>query len=115
MTIRTEDVPYISDDSRLEVVQLSPSFWRVVARYGFKEDPSVLNVLSLCEADGLAFELMDTSFFLSRETIISTERPGMARWRERLFVWMSKNALRATDFFQIPTNRVVELGAQVEL
>lgn len=115
MTIRTEDVPYISDDSRLEVVQLSPSFWRVVARYGFKEDPSVLNVLTLCEADGLAFELMDTSFFLSRETIISTERPGMARWRERLFVWMSKNALRATDFFQIPTNRVVELGAQVEL
>ena len=115
MTIRTEDVPYIDDESRLEVVQLSPSFWRVVARYGFKEDPSVLNVLSLCEADGLAFELMDTSFFLSRETIISTERPGMARWRERLFVWMSKNALRATDFFQIPTNRVVELGAQVEL
>lgn len=115
MTIRTEDVPYISNESRLEVVQLSPSFWRVVARYGFKEDPSVLNVLELCEADGLAFELMDTSFFLSRETIISTERPGMARWRERLFVWMSKNALRATDFFQIPTNRVVELGAQVEL
>ena len=115
MTIRTEDVPYINEDSRLEVVQLSPSFWRVVARYGFKEDPSVLNVLSLCERDGLAFELMDTSFFLSRETIISTERPGMARWRERLFVWMSKNALRATDFFQIPTNRVVELGAQVEL
>ncbi|NWK77975.1 low affinity potassium transporter Kup [Aquitalea sp. LB_tupeE] len=115
MTIRTEDVPYIAEDARLEVVQLSPSFWRVVARYGFKEDPSVLNVLSLCETDGLAFELMDTSFFLSRETIISTERPGMARWRERLFVWMSKNALRATDFFQIPTNRVVELGAQVEL
>ena len=115
MTIRTEDVPYIDESSRLEVVQLSPSFWRVVARYGFKEDPSVLNVLSLCENDGLAFELMDTSFFLSRETIISTERPGMARWRERLFVWMNKNALRATDFFQIPTNRVVELGAQVEL
>ncbi|MBV8680172.1 MAG: low affinity potassium transporter Kup [Aquitalea sp.] len=115
MTIRTEDVPYIDEDSRLEVAQLSPSFWRVVARYGFKEDPSVMNVLNLCEADGLAFELMDTSFFLSRETIISTERPGMARWRERLFVWMSKNALRATDFFQIPTNRVVELGAQVEL
>ncbi|WP_293763661.1 low affinity potassium transporter Kup [uncultured Aquitalea sp.] len=115
MTIRTEDVPYVAKDQRLEVVQMSPSFWRVVARYGFKEDPSVLDVLAGCEAQNLAFELMDTSFFLSRETIISTERPGMARWRERLFVWMSKNALRATDFFQIPTNRVVELGAQVEL
>ena len=64
---------------------------------------------------GLNFEIMETSFFLSRETLVSTSRPGMARWRERLFVWMSKNALRATDFFQIPTNRVVELGAQVEL
>jgi len=115
MTIRTEDVPFVDDEARLEVVQLSASFWRVVARYGFKEDPSVMNVLTLCETQGLSFELMDTSFFLSRETIVSTERPGMARWRERLFVWMSKNALRATDFFQIPTNRVVELGAQVEL
>jgi KUP system potassium uptake protein len=58
---------------------------------------------------------MDTSFFLSRETLISTDRPGMARWREKLFVLQSKNALRATDFFQIPANRVVEMGTQVEL
>ncbi|OWY38250.1 potassium transporter Kup [Xenophilus sp. AP218F] len=115
MTIRTEDVPYVAEDERLEVVQMSASFWRVVARYGFKEDPNVLQVLDLCGEQGVAFELMDTSFFLSRETIVSTERPGMARWREKLFVWMSKNAMRATDFFQVPTNRVVELGAQVEL
>ena len=87
----------------------------MVARYGFKEDPNVLQVLEDCTAQGLAFELMDTSFFLSRETIVSTERPGMSRLREKLFVWMSKNAMRATDFFQVPTNRVVELGAQVEL
>ncbi|POZ63926.1 low affinity potassium transporter Kup [Chromobacterium alticapitis] len=115
MTVRTEDVPYISDDDRLDVVQMSASFWRVVARYGFKEDPNVLQVLEMCAKDGLEMELMDTSFFLSRETIVATEHPGMARWRSKLFMWMSKNALRATDFFQVPTNRVVELGAQVEL
>lgn len=115
MTVRTEDVPYVSRDERVEIVQMSTSFWRVIARYGFKEDPSIMDVLNECEKQGVMFELMDTSFFLSRETIVSTERPGMARWRERLFVWMNKNALRATDFFQIPTNRVVELGAQVEL
>lgn len=115
MTVRTEDVPYIAEDDRLDVVQMSASFWRVVARYGFKEDPNVLQVLEMCAKEGLEMELMDTSFFLSRETIVATGHPGMARWREKLFVWMSKNALRATDFFQIPTNRVVELGAQVEL
>ncbi|WP_039756234.1 low affinity potassium transporter Kup [Chromobacterium haemolyticum] len=115
MTVRTEDVPYVAAEERLEIVQMSASFWRVVARYGFKEDPNVLQVLEDCTAQGLAFELMDTSFFLSRETIVSTERPGMSRLREKLFVWMSKNAMRATDFFQVPTNRVVELGAQVEL
>ncbi|OHX12454.1 low affinity potassium transporter Kup [Chromobacterium sphagni] len=115
MTVRTEDVPYVADDERLEVVQMSASFWRVMARYGFKEDPNVLEVMEMCKREGFDLELMDTSFFLSRETIVPTERPGMARWREKLFVWMSKNAMRATDFFQVPTNRVVELGAQVEL
>ncbi|KUM03881.1 low affinity potassium transporter Kup [Chromobacterium subtsugae] len=115
MTVRTEDVPYVAEDERLEVVQMSASFWRVVARYGFKEDPNVLQVMEMCAKEGFELELMDTSFFLSRETIVPTERPGMARWREKLFVWMSKNAMRATDFFQVPTNRVVELGAQVEL
>ncbi|AUH53365.1 low affinity potassium transporter Kup [Chromobacterium sp. ATCC 53434] len=115
MTVRTEDVPYVAEEDRLDVVQMSASFWRVVARYGFKEEPNVLQVMEMCREDGFDMELMDTSFFLSRETIISTDHPGMARWREKIFVWMSKNALRATDFFQVPANRVVELGAQVEL
>ena len=115
MTVRTEDVPYVAEEERLEIVQMSASFWRVMARYGFKEDPNVLEVLDMCANEGFQMELMDTSFFLSRETIVSTDHPGMARWREKVFVWMSKNALRATDFFQVPTNRVVELGAQVEL
>lgn len=115
LTIRGEDVPYVDEDERVEIVQLSASFWRVMAFYGFKETPNVQQILDLCAKQGMAFELMDTSFFLSRETLIQTDRPGLAPWREKLFVWMSRNALRATDFFQIPTNRVVEMGAQVEL
>ncbi|MBV8046650.1 MAG: potassium transporter Kup [Paludibacterium sp.] len=113
MTISTEDVPYVSD--RVEIKQLSSSFWRVVAHYGFMETPDIDDIVEAGKTQGLEFDLMDTSFFLSRETLISTDRPGMAPWREKLFLWMSKNALRATDFFQIPTNRVVELGAQIEL
>ncbi|AAQ58249.1 low affinity potassium transporter Kup [Chromobacterium violaceum] len=115
MTVRTEDIPYVPEDERLEIVQMSASFWRVMARYGFKEEPNVVEVLDKCAKEGFEMELMDTSFFLSRETIVSTGHPGMARWRQKIFLWMSKNALRATDFFQVPTNRVVELGAQVEL
>jgi len=113
MTISTEDVPF--SDRRVEISRLSNSFWRVVAHYGFMETPDIDDIVAEAKTLDLSFDLMDTSFFLSRETLISTDRPGMARWREKLFLWMSKNALRATDFFQIPTNRVVELGAQIEL
>ncbi|MCP9759112.1 low affinity potassium transporter Kup [Aquitalea sp. S1-19] len=115
LTIRTKDEPYVDPEERLQIKQLSASFWQVLADYGYKETPDVNAILDQCSEQGLAFEVMDTSFFLSRETLISTDRPGMARWREKLFVGMSRNALKATDFFQIPTNRVVELGAQVEL
>jgi KUP system potassium uptake protein len=113
LTIITEDTPYV--DCRVNVTRLSNSFWRLVAHYGFMENPDIDDIVQACKQHELTFDLMDTSFFLSRETLISTDRPGMAPWREHLFLWMSKNALRATDFFQIPTNRVVELGAQIEL
>ncbi|RQW28343.1 low affinity potassium transporter Kup [Rhodobacteraceae bacterium CH30] len=115
LTIRTKDEPYVEAPERLTITRLSDSFWQVLADYGYKETPDVNAILDQCSEQGLAFEVMDTSFFLSRETLISTDRPGMARWREKLFVGMSRNALKATDFFHIPTNRVVELGAQVEL
>ncbi|QQS16423.1 MAG: potassium transporter Kup [Neisseriales bacterium] len=115
MTIKTEDVPFIGSAERVEVSSLSPTFSRVVARYGFKETPNIPSIITACAERGLSFYLMETSFFLSKEALISTSRPGMAPWRERLFIWMSKNALRPTDFFQIPLDRVVELGAQVEL
>ena len=85
------------------------------AYYGFAEDPDVLELLESLGKHGLEFDMMDTSFFVSRETLIATKIPGMAIWRERLFASMSKNAVKASDFFHIPTNRVVELGTQVQL
>ncbi|WP_018152096.1 potassium transporter Kup [Leeia oryzae] len=116
LTVSTEDVPYIKDEDRLKVESLGYDFWRVEAVYGFKEEPDIHQILALCEAQhGLTFEMMETSFFLARETLIASKMPGMALWREQLFVWMSRNATKATDFFKIPTNRVVELGTQVEL
>jgi KUP system potassium uptake protein len=113
MTINTEDTPYV--DNKVEVTRMSESFWRVVAHYGFMEQPDIDDIVRDSKKHDLVFDLMDTSFFLSRETLVATDRPGMSPWRESVFLWMSKNALRATDFFQIPTNRVVELGAQIEL
>ena len=115
MTIKNLDEPYVNDDTRVHIRQLSPSFWQVVARYGFKESPGIPQVLALCAEQELVFEEMDTSFFLSRETLVSTRRPGMARWREKLFAIMSRNATRVTDYFHIPANRVVEMGTMVEI
>ena len=116
LTISTEDIPYVPDIDRLRVEPLGHGFWRVEAIYGFKEEPDVNAILDGCaEYHHLSFDMMETSFFLTRETLVATKAPGMAQWRERLFAWMAKNATKATDFFRIPTNRVVELGTVVEL
>ncbi|MGE5103469.1 MAG: KUP/HAK/KT family potassium transporter, partial [Betaproteobacteria bacterium] len=100
---------------RYEIEPLGCDFFRMVARYGFKEDPDVPELLEDSGRKGFVFDMMETSFFVSRETLIATVTPGMALWREKLFVSMSKNATKASEFFQVPTNRVVELGTQVEL
>jgi KUP system potassium uptake protein len=115
LTITTRDIPYVPEDERCEAKPLGCDFYQIRADYGFKEDPDVPALLAVCGKRGFVFDMMDTSFFVSRETLIATVAPGMALWRERLFVSMSKNATKASDFFQIPTNRVVELGTQVEL
>ncbi|MCE9668854.1 potassium transporter Kup [Myxococcus stipitatus] len=115
LTILSEDVPHVPPTERVEVEPLEQGFVRVVARYGFMENPSIPDVLKRCREKGLQFQLMGTSFFLGRETLIPTKRPGMAVWREALFAWMSRNARSATAYFRIPPNRVVELGSQVEL
>ncbi|MBZ4419676.1 potassium transporter Kup [Myxococcus sp. RHSTA-1-4] len=115
LTIISEEVPHVPGEERVEVEPLEQGFVRVVARYGFMENPSIPDVLKRCREKGLQFQLMGTSFFLGRETLIPTKRPGMAVWREALFAWMSRNARSATAYFRIPPNRVVELGSQVEL
>ena len=115
LTIHTQDFPRVPLKERVRVSELGCAFARLDAYYGFAEDPDVPELLETIARDGLEFDMMDTSFFVSRETLIASVAPGMALWRERLFVSMSKLAVKATDFFHIPTNRVVELGTQVEL
>ncbi|MFZ5561936.1 MAG: potassium transporter Kup [Pseudomonadota bacterium] len=115
LTLVTRDIPFVDEAERLVVAKVSHNFWLITGYYGFKEQPDVPALLAECASQGLEFDMMDTSFFLSRERLIATVAPGMAMWRERLFVAMSRNAASATDFFQIPTNRVVELGTQIEL
>ena len=115
LTVVTEDVPYVPDQQRLDAEALGGDFYRVVVHYGFKDAPDLPAALQLPNPLGLEFPLMSTSFFLSRQTIVPTPNPGMALWREKLFAIMSRNAGSATDFFRIPTNRVVELGTQVEI
>jgi KUP system potassium uptake protein len=116
LTVATRDVPHVSEDERVEVEELGEGLYRVAASYGFAEDPDVPAVLERCGRDGLTFRTMETSFFLGRETLIpSKQARGMAVWREALFAVMSRNAQRATAYFRIPPNRVVELGAQIEL
>ena len=115
LTVVIRDIPYVAADERIELKQLGANFYQFVAYYGFKENPDVPELLAEAARMGLPFEMMETSFFVSRETLIPTVSPGMALWRERLFASMSKNAVKASEFFGIPTNRVVELGTQIEL
>ncbi len=115
MTVHTRDIPRVLPADRVAISALGCQFWQVDSYYGFIEEPNVPLLLETCGDRGLEFDMMDTSFFVSRETLIATVSPGMALWRERLFVALSKMAVKATDFFHVPTNRVVELGTQVEL
>ncbi len=110
------DVPYVKDSERITLCALGNGIYVVRAVYGFNETPDMGHIIELIEkASDLKFDLMNTSFFLSRDTIVSTEIPGMAIWREKLFCWMYQNTDRQSDFFKIPTNPLVELDAKVEI
>jgi KUP system potassium uptake protein len=111
----TSDVPHVPADGRAEVEPLGQGFFRLTLRYGFMEEPDVPDALRLLPAQGFAIDLSDTTFFLGVETLLATRRPGLPLWRERLFVLIARNAVRANAFFKIPPERVVELGMQVEL
>ena len=115
LTIVGEEIPYVRTAERLKVEDLGKGFVRMIGRYGFMEDPDVPGLLERAKAFGLEFKPMETSYFLGRETLIPSQKPGMAKWRTQLFGFMSRNAHRATAYFRIPPNRVVELGSQVEL
>jgi KUP system potassium uptake protein len=115
LTVKIEDVPYLDQSKRLFLEDLGQGFWRLVVRYGFMDDPDVPAALARTTECGPSFKMMETSFFLARQTLIASPRPGMALWREKLFAWMLRNAESAMEFFRLPTNRVVELGSQVEI
>jgi KUP system potassium uptake protein len=98
------------------VKDIGGGLFLVKAAYGFNETPDVKAVLEqITRTHAMTFELMDTSFFMARETVVPTELPGMSVWRERVFAWMHQNAAKPTDFFSIPANRVVELGTKIEI
>ncbi|MFZ4832214.1 low affinity potassium transporter Kup [Rouxiella sp. Mn2063] len=115
LTLRTEDAPFVHNVRRVTIEQMSPTFWRVVASYGFKETPNVEEVFHRCGLEGLSCRMMETSFFMSHESLILTKRPWYLYFRGKLFMALSRNALRAPDQFEIPPNRVIELGTQVEI
>ncbi|OSN07251.1 low affinity potassium transporter Kup [Lonsdalea iberica] len=115
LTMRTEDAPYVHNARRVTVEQLSPSFWRVIASYGWRETPNVEEVFHRCWQDGLTCQMLETTFFMSNESLIMGKRPWYLRGRGKLFMMLSRNALRAADQFEIPPNRLIELGIQVEI
>ncbi|MFP2514782.1 low affinity potassium transporter Kup [Buttiauxella agrestis] len=115
LTLRTEDAPYVHNVRRVSIEQLSPTFWRVVASYGWRETPNVEEVFHRCGLEGLSCRMMETSFFMSHESLIIGKRPWYLRLRGKLFLALQRNALRAPDQFEIPPNRVIELGTQVEI
>jgi KUP system potassium uptake protein len=115
LTIASEQTPYVKASRRLRVEDLGDGFYRLVAHFGFMETPNVPELLAASRDWGLQVEVERTTYFLGRETLIASRRPGMARWRKRLFAFTSRNARSATAYFGIPPNRVVELGMQVEL
>ena len=117
LTVVTHDVPFVPPEDRVQFERVIEGFYKVEAWYGFKEQPDIDEILGACKACyDFSFDVMDTSFFLSRDTVVPrSDHPGMAMWRDHVFAWMSRNATRATDFFNIPANRVVELGTHIEI
>jgi KUP system potassium uptake protein len=115
LTILTDRIPYIAKDARIEIKDLSHGFFRIIAHFGFMESPTIGEIVECCAMKDFVIEEQKTSFFLGRETIICTGKPGMARWREHLFVAMSHHAQTPAQFFRLPVNRIVELGGRVEI
>jgi len=115
LTVHIQGVPHIPEEKRVEAHALDGGFFRIILHYGFMEEIDIPAALALVDGCGPVFRPMDTSFFLGRQTLIPSSKPGMALWREKLFAWMVQNAESAMEFFKLPINRVVELGSQLEI
>jgi KUP system potassium uptake protein len=115
LSILATNVPTIAEEERIAVTDLGEGFWRVVAKYGFMEKANVPEVLARARHMGVIADRRDTTYFLGREVLLATGRSRLARWRKKLYIFMSRNSRTATEYFAIPPNRVVELGAQLEM
>nr|WP_317892170.1 potassium transporter Kup [uncultured Sphingomonas sp.] len=115
LTVKITDEPFVAEENRVKADDLGQGFHRLILRYGFMQDADVPAALRQVKVAGGDFRMMETSFFLARQTLLPSSRPGMMIWREKLFAWMLRNAESAMEFFRLPTNRVVELGSQVEI
>jgi KUP system potassium uptake protein len=117
LTVSIMDVPTVDPDSSITVDKLANGFWRVVTRFGFMDALDVPAALERARAQGLDWRIEDTTYFLAHLTLFTHDAPrlGMMAWRDKLFIFLSRNARRATNFFQIPPDRVVEIGIQLEL
>ena len=117
LTVEVHDVPWVPFSERVECHRLGDGCWRMRIHYGFMNRPDVTQALELCGALGLEFDMMQTSFFLSRQKLVPSPAgvSSMAMWRERLFAAMARNASNVTDYFNIPTNRVIELGVRIQI
>jgi KUP system potassium uptake protein len=115
LRVVNESRPYLDDAERLEITELGGGFWYLIVRYGYMERPNIPKALTACRKHGLKFDIMATTFFLSRRTIVASSASNFAAWRRQLFVFLSKNAADPTSFFHLPPGRVVELGTQVSL
>jgi len=109
----TTDTPRATDEDRVHITQLSPRFSKVALRFGYMELPNVPKALAIARKHGWHFDIMSTSFFLSRRSLKPAAHSGMPRWQDRLFIGLARSASDATDFFHIPTGRVVEVGNQI--
>ena len=115
LTVEIADIPYVDPAKRCDFAQIGEGFYRAILRYGFMEETNVPEGLKQMERCGGEFDMMHTSFFLSRQTLLASDKPGMPIWREKIFAWMLRNAATAMEFFNLPTNRVVELGSQLKI
>jgi KUP system potassium uptake protein len=113
LTVRTTETPRVDDNDRLTIEPVNEDFKKVVLSYGFMESPNLPKGLALCRKQGLKFDIMATSFFLGRRSVVPSAHSGMPLWQDKLFIYLMKNAANPTEFFKIPPGRVVELGAQV--